>query len=318
MESIPGMRTSLDEQEFFEVVQQVGFSVIGQTGNLVPADKKLYALRDVTATVESIPLIASSVMSKKIAAGSDRILLDVKTGSGAFMKTREDSVALAREMVMIGKNAGRKTIALITDMDRPLGNAIGNALEIMEVCETLQGRGPQDLTELCVDLAAYLLYLADKGTVETCRKMAEGQIRNGEAFGKLKEMVAAQGGDTLVLEDYQKFPQPKTQYEVLAPASGWVYHMDTEQCGLASVELGAGRTKKEDPIDHSAGILLCKKVGDPVAEGDVLAKFFAETEAQCKTAEKRFLSAVQICQEKPQVFPVLHACVTEDGVDRLD
>ena len=201
LESIPGFRTTLDREAFFDVVRRVGVSVIGQSGNLAPADKKLYALRDVTATVNSIPLIASSIMSKKIAAGSDRILLDVKTGSGAFMKTLEDSIALAKEMVSIGEHVGRRTVALITDMDRPLGCAIGNALEVCEACETLQGRGPADLTEVCIELAANMLWLAEKGELAQCRSLARQQIANGEAFAKLKEMVQAQGGDTSVLDD---------------------------------------------------------------------------------------------------------------------
>ena len=207
LESIPGMQTSIDREEFFSIVRKVGVSVIGQSGNLVPADKKLYALRDVTATIDSIPLIASSIMSKKIAAGSDCILLDVKTGSGAFMKTFDDSIRLAEAMVSIGEHVGRRTVALITDMDRPLGDAIGNSLEVCEACETLKGRGPNDLATVCTELAANMLYLAGKGTVGECRKAAADQMKNGAGFAKLKEMVAAQGGDTAVLDDYAKFQQ---------------------------------------------------------------------------------------------------------------
>ena len=269
LESIPGFRTTLDREAFFDVVRRVGVSVIGQSGNLAPADKKLYALRDVTATVNSIPLIASSIMSKKIAAGSDRILLDVKTGSGAFMKTLEDSIALAKEMVSIGEHVGRRTVALITDMDRPLGCAIGNALEVREACETLQGRGPADLTEVCIELAANMLWLAEKGELAQCRSLAKQQIANGEAFAKLKEMVQAQGGDTSVLDDPSRFDRSNVCYEVLAQREGFLYAMDTERCGIASMELGAGREKKEDPIDYSAGIVLRKKVGDFVRKGEV-------------------------------------------------
>ncbi len=316
MESIPGMQTSIDREKFFDIVRKVGVSVIGQSGNLVPADKKLYALRDVTATIESIPLIASSIMSKKIAAGSDCILLDVKTGSGAFMKTVDDSIRLAQAMVAIGEHVGRKTIALITDMDRPLGNAIGNSLEIMEVCQTLKGHGPADLTEICIDLAANMLFLANKGSIEECKKTAQQEIANGEAFTKLKEMVAAQGGDTSVLDDNARFEQAKVKHEVLAQSEGYLYSMNTEQCGIASVELGAGREKKEDSIDFSAGIILRKKIGDFVKTGDVIAEFYSSSIDKCLEAEKLFESAVTIRSTAPKEVPIIHARVTKDRVEK--
>ena len=315
LESIPGFRTTLDREAFFDVVRRVGVSVIGQSGNLAPADKKLYALRDVTATVNSIPLIASSIMSKKIAAGSDRILLDVKTGSGAFMKTLEESIALAKEMVSIGEHVGRRTVALITDMDRPLGCAIGNALEVCEACETLQGRGPADLTEVCIELAANMLWLAEKGELAQCRSLAKQQIANGEAFAKLKEMVQAQGGDTSVLDDPEKFAPPNVCYEVLAQREGFLYAMDTEKCGIASVELGAGREKKEDPIDYSAGIVLRKKVGDFVRKGEVLASFYSSEESKCRTAEQTFTQALRIQDARPKQTALIHARVTAQGVE---
>lgn len=318
LESIPGFRTTLDREAFFDVVRRVGVSVIGQSGNLAPADKKLYALRDVTATVNSIPLIASSIMSKKIAAGSDRILLDVKTGSGAFMKTLEDSIALAKEMVSIGEHVGRRTVALITDMDRPLGCAIGNALEVREACETLQGRGPADLTEVCIELAANMLWLAEKGELAQCRSLARQQIANGEAFAKLKEMVQAQGGDTSVLDDPEKFAPPNVCYEVLAQREGFLYAMDTEKCGIASVELGAGREKKEDPIDYSAGIVLRKKVGDFVRKGEVLASFYSSEESKCRTAEQTFTQALRIQDARPKQTALIHARVTAQGVEMGD
>jgi pyrimidine-nucleoside phosphorylase len=316
MESIPGMQTSIDREKFFDIVRKVGVSVIGQSGNLVPADKKLYALRDVTATIESIPLIASSIMSKKIAAGSDCILLDVKTGSGAFMKTVDDSIGLAEAMVKIGEHVGRKTIALITDMDRPLGIAIGNSLEIMEVCQTLKGHGPADLTEICIDLAANMLFLANKGSIEECKKLAQQQISNGEAFAKLKEMVTAQGGDSSVLDDNAKFEQAKVKHEVLAQREGYLYSMNTEQCGIASVELGAGREKKEDSIDFSAGILLRKKIGDYVKIGDPIATFYSSAMDRCLEAEKLFESAITIGKKAPQAVSIIHARVTKDGVEK--
>ena len=315
LESIPGFRTTLDREAFFDVVRRVGVSVIGQSGNLAPADKKLYALRDVTATVNSIPLIASSIMSKKIAAGSDRILLDVKTGSGAFMKTLEDSIALAKEMVSIGEHVGRRTVALITDMDRPLGCAIGNALEVREACETLQGRGPADLTEVCIELAANMLWLAEKGELAQCRSLARQQIANGEAFAKLKEMVQAQGGDTSVLDDPSRFDRSNVCYEVLAQREGFLYAMDTERCGIASMELGAGREKKEDPIDYSAGIVLRKKVGDFVRKGEVLASFYSSEESKCRTAEQTFTQALRIQDARPEQTALIHTRVTAQGVE---
>lgn len=315
LESIPGFRTTLDREAFFDVVRRVGVSVIGQSGNLAPADKKLYALRDVTATVNSIPLIASSIMSKKIAAGSDRILLDVKTGSGAFMKTLEDSIALAKEMVSIGEHVGRRTVALITDTDRPLGCAIGNALEVREACETLQGRGPADLTEVCIELAANMLWLAEKGELAQCRSLARQQIANGEAFAKLKEMVQAQGGDTSVLDDPSRFDRSNVCYEVLAQREGFLYAMDTERCGIASMELGAGREKKEDPIDYSAGIVLRKKVGDFVRKGEVLASFYSSEESKCRTAEQTFTQALRIQDARPKQTALIHARVTAQGVE---
>ena len=316
MESIPGMQTSIDREKFFEIVRKVGVSVIGQSGNLVPADKKLYALRDVTATIESIPLIASSIMSKKIAAGSDCILLDVKTGSGAFMKTVDDSIGLAQAMVAIGEHVGRKTIALITDMDRPLGNAIGNSLEIMEVCQTLKGHGPADLTEICIELAANMLFLANMGNIVDCKRLAQQQISNGEAFAKLKEMVTAQGGDISVLDDNSKFEQAKVKHEVLAQSDGYLYSMNTEQCGIASVELGAGREKKEDSIDFSAGILIRKKIGDYVKSGTTIATFYSSSIGRCLEAEKLFENAITIGEKAPQAVPIIHARVTKGGVEK--
>lgn len=317
MESIPGLKTNIDREEFFDIVRKTGASVIGQSGNLDPADKKLYALRDVTATVSCIPLIAASIMSKKIAAGSDCILLDVKTGSGAFMKTTEESIKLAQQMVTIGENVGRTTIALITDMDRPLGHAIGNSLEIIEVCDTLKGKGPDDLTEICIDLAANMLHLADMGDVAKCKKLAKDQISNGKAFKKLKEIVAAQGGDTCVLDDPMKFAQAKVKFESTAEKSGYICHINTESCGIASVELGAGRLKKEDSIDYSAGIVLKKSLGDYVEEGEVLAEMFSSTGENCDRADKIFREAIEIGDEKPTNVPIIRARVTKDLVEKF-
>ncbi|EHF02664.1 hypothetical protein HMPREF1008_00309 [Olsenella sp. oral taxon 809 str. F0356] len=319
LESIPGLSTSVERDRFVRIVSEVGVAIIGQTGNLVPADKKLYALRDVTATVDSLPLIASSIMSKKIAAGSDRILLDVKCGSGAFMKTVDDAIELARSMVEIGEHVGRTTVAMITDMGRPLGNCIGNALEVAEAAATLQGRGPKDLTDICVELAGNMLFLAGKSQMDDCRRLAREQISNGEGFAKLKEMVAAQGGDASLLDDaFDSLVQPRVAREVRAQRSGWLYAMDTERCGIASVALGAGRARKEDAIDYSAGIVLAKKSGDAVAEGDLLATLYAADEALCDEGERILLSALDIRAEEPAAIPLFHARVTRDGVERLD
>ncbi|ARP51243.1 thymidine phosphorylase [Ruminococcaceae bacterium CPB6] len=317
LESIPGLSTALSQKRFFEIVQEVGCCVVGQTGNLVPADKKMYALRDVTATVSSIPLIASSIMSKKIAAGADRILLDVKTGSGAFMKTKEDSIRLAEAMVQIGEHVGRRTVALITDMDRPLGRCIGNALEIKEVCQTLHGEGPDDLTTVCQELAANMLYLAGKGEPDVCRKMAREQMSNGAGFRKFEEMAAAQGGDISVLENPDRFPKAGASYTVAAEQDGWMTAMDTEKCGITAVELGAGREKKGEAIDHSAGIVLQKKTGDRVQRGEPIAVLYAATDEKCRAAAELFRSAVVISSQKPTAVPLIHARVTADGVEKF-
>lgn len=312
MESIPGMQIAISREEFFNIVNDVGVSVIGQSGDIVPADKKLYALRDVTATVESIPLIASSIMSKKIASGSDCILLDVKTGTGAFMKTQEDAIKLAEAMVKIGEKVGRRTIALITNMDRPLGKAIGNSLEIVEVCDTLRGNGPEDLTKECIYLAANMLYLADKGTLEECENMAKEALSSGKAFEVLKKMVAAQGGDVSVLENSENFEQAEISYQVFSDRDGYIFSMDTEQCGIASMLLGAGRETKEDSIDHSAGIVFNKSIGDIVKRGDLIATLYSSSNEKCVNVEKVLLNAITIKDIAPEESRVVYARVTKD------
>lgn len=317
MESVPGTRTSLDRQEFFDQVNRIGISVIGQSGNLAPADKKIYALRDVTATIGCVPLIASSIMSKKLAAGSDCILLDVKTGNGAFMKTLDGSIQLAQAMVAIGAHNGRKVAALITDMDTPLGYNIGNSLEVIESVEVLKGRGPADLTEVCYQLAANMLLLAGKGTLAECRKMAEEAVASGAAYEKLKQMFAAQGGDVSVLDDPDKFAKAKYSREIRADQSGWLYATNTEMIGNASVLLGAGRIKKEDTIDFAAGIVLHKKAGDRVEKGDLLATFYAEDEVKFASAEEMYRGALTFRDEKPVLPELVMARVTEEGVERF-
>ncbi len=305
LESIDGFRTSVDKEEFFRIVNEVGVSIIGQSGNLAPADKKLYALRDVTATVDSLPLIVSSIMGKKLAAGADCILLDVKTGSGGFMKTLEDSTKLAKSMVEIGHLAGKRVIALITDMDVPLGKAIGNSLEVIEAVQTLQGHGPADLTEICIDIAANMLYMAGLGSVEECEGLAKKAIADGSAFETLVKMVKAQGGDERLLKNTDLFKKASVRYEVKVPTTGYIKHVDTESYGMASLVLGAGRAKKEDGIDYSAGIMLEKKTGDFVTEGDVLAVLFTNKPQSVAEAEAKILAATEISAEPIDKKPII-------------
>ena len=317
MESVPGTQTALDRERFFAQVNEIGISVIGQSGNLAPADKKMYALRDVTATIGCVPLIASSIMSKKLAAGSDCILLDVKTGNGAFMKTLEDSIELAKAMVSIGQHNGRKVAALITDMDTPLGHNIGNSLEVIESVEVLKGHGPEDLTEVCYQLAANMLYLAGKGSLADCRRMAEEVVASGAAYEKLKQMFAAQGGDVSVLDDPSKFQKAKFSRPLLAQESGYLVRMNTEMVGNASVCLGAGRITKEDTIDFAAGIVLHKKSGDKVEKGECLATLYADHEEKFAAAEEMFRGALTF-GPAPEPLPALvMARVTEEGVERF-
>lgn len=316
MESIPGMQTSLTQEEFFDTVNKTGLSVIGQTGNLAPGDKKLYALRDVTATVDSIPLIAASIMSKKLAAGSDCIVLDVKTGSGAFMKTLDDSILLAQKMVAIGEAAGKKMVALITDMDIPLGNNIGNALEVAEAVEVLKGRGPEDLRDVCVELAGNMLYLAGKGDLEECCKMAERALDDGSALERLIAMVEAQGGDSSVIKDCERFAKAPYRREVLADTCGYISHMDTEACGIASTMLGAGRETKDSVIDFSAGIILKKKVGDYVNEGDVLAVMYTSRKELFVSAVEKYKKAITISDMDIEKEPLIFARIEKDSVEK--
>ena len=317
LESIPGLSVEISEPDFFKQVSEIGVAVAGQTGNLVPADKKLYALRDVTATVDSVPLIASSIMSKKIASGSNCILLDVKCGSGAFMKTVDSAVELAQAMVSIGEHVGRTTAALITGMDRPLGKNIGNALEVAEAVATLRGEGPEDLTAVCVELAANMLNLAGKGSVEECRDLARGQIANGEGLAKLADMVAAQGGDAAVIWDTSKFDAAPFRREVLAKESGYMSTMNAERVGIASVALGAGREKKGDSIDMAAGIILERKTGDYVEKGEVLATLLTSDEKRLDDGERIFREALSFGFEQPSREPLFFARVSRDGVEKL-
>lgn len=310
LESIPGFSTQLKDDAFEEQVNSIGISIMGQTKDLAPADKLLYALRDVTATVDQISLIASSIMSKKLAAGADAILLDVKTGSGAFMKTVEDSRKLAEKMVSIGTMAGRKCCAVITNMDIPLGHAIGNSLEVMEAIETLKGNGPEDLTAVCLELAANMLYMAGKGSLEECRKLAEGAMADGSALDALANMVKGQHGDESYIYHPEKFPRSALSKEVKAEKDGYVCHMDTESIGIASVCLGAGRSRKDDVIDYKAGIILKKKYGEPVKAGETLAVLYADDEKLFAEAEKKLLAAYEIGDTKPAEEPLVYDRVT--------
>ena len=299
MESIPGLKTELSEEDFRNQVNNIGVAVIGQSSNIAPADKKIYALRDVTATVDSIPLIASSIMSKKLASGADAILLDVKVGSGAFMKSLDEAYTLAQTMVDIGRENKRIVKAVITDMDRPLGHAIGNALEIAEVIQTLRGHGPRDLTDECLVMAAYLLVMSEKGDYDTCYAKVQTALQSGAGLAKLRELIISQGGDGRVVDNISLLGQSQFTYDIKTSSAGYITHMDTEACGIASVMLGAGRTVKDGPIDMTAGIVMHKKTGDSIAEGDVIATLYADDESLFEGAAHAYVQALTIGLEKP-------------------
>lgn len=309
-ESIPGFKIELSEQEFIDIVNKSKVAVIGQSGNLAPADKKLYALRDVTATVDSIPLIASSIMSKKIAAGADAIVLDVTTGDGAFMKDIEDAKRLARTMVRIGKLAGRQTMAVISDMSEPLGEAIGNSLEIVEAIDTLKGNGPKDLTEMCYVLGSQMVVLAGKAdSLEDARKMLEEALHSGKALEKFREMVRDQGGDETVIDHTDKILTAKHEIELPAKSSGYVTKLVANEIGIAAMILGAGRKTKEDAIDHAVGIKLHKKIGDQVTEGESLLTIYANTQ-EVSDVEKLLYENISI-GNVPKEPILIHDVITE-------
>ncbi|AIW41669.1 MULTISPECIES: pyrimidine-nucleoside phosphorylase [Paenibacillus] len=287
LEAIAGFHVEISKDEFVDLVNRSKIAVIGQSGNLTPADKKLYALRDVTATVNSIPLIASSIMSKKIAAGSDAIVLDVKTGAGAFMKTVDDAKALAHAMVSIGNNVGRKTMAVISDMSQPLGLAIGNSLEVKEAIDTLRGEGPKDLEELCMALGSQMVFLAGKAeSLENAKEKLKEVIRNGKALEKFKEFIANQGGDASVVDHPERLPQAQYLIEVPAKQDGVVAEIVADEIGTAAMLLGAGRATKESEIDLAVGLMLNKKVGDAVQKGDSLVTIHANREDVAQVLEK--------------------------------
>ncbi|MCB6994615.1 pyrimidine-nucleoside phosphorylase [bacterium 210820-DFI.6.37] len=301
MESIPGFRTTLSEREFTDLVNKNGLAVIGQTGSIAPADKKIYALRDVTGTVENLSLITSSIMSKKLACGSDAIVLDVKCGAGAFMERQEAAEELGKLMVEIGNADGKKTAAVITDMDQPLGRAVGNSLEVIEAIETLKGAGPEDITELSLTLAGMMVYAGGKAeTPEEGRKKAEESLRSGAALEKMRLFIQGQGGDPAVIHDYSLFAQPSCFVEIVSPKTGFVQKIHAKQAGIASQHAGAGRATKEDSIDMTAGLYLYKKVGEAVLEGQLLAAVYGNDEEKVQAGAEELLAAYEIGDEKPE------------------
>lgn len=316
LESIPGLRTSFTMEEFFEIVNRTGIAVIGQSGNLAPADKKLYALRDVTATIDKIPLIASSIMSKKLAAGSDCILLDVKCGSGAFIKDLDTAIELAEIMVNIGENAGRRCTALVTDMDVPLGENVGNIMEVVEAIDVLKGGGPEDLRHECIMLSAEMLYLAKLGSLEECQKLAEDAIKSGKAFQKFVQMVEGQGGDSSYVLDTEKFEKAKFVHEIKSPESGYIIDMDTEKCGTSSVILGAGRKTMDSVIDFAAGLKIKAKIGDKVDLGQTIAILYTNNENSIKESECLYLEGITIGSQKPEERLQIMARVDKNSVLR--
>lgn len=305
LESIPGFHVEITTDEFVRLVNQNKIAVVGQTGNLTPADKKLYALRDVTGTIESVPLIASSIMSKKIAAGADCIVLDVKAGDGAFMKTVDDAKKLARAMVDIGSEVGRKTIAIISNMNQPLGYAIGNALEVEEAIATLKGEGPEDLTELSLTIGSYMVWLAGKaGTIEEAREMLEVALRSGKALEKMRTFIVAQGGDGSVIEEPENLLRARYQIEFRAEKEGWIKHLHAENFGHAASLLGAGRTTKESEINLAVGLVLHKKVGDFVQKGEPLVTIHTDEE-NIAEVEQILAKSIEISPEKVEKEPLI-------------
>lgn len=319
LESIPGFNVSQSMEDFINIVNSIGIAVIGQTSNLVPADKKLYALRDVTATVDNVSLIASSIMSKKIASGADGIVLDVKTGNGAFMQTVDDAFELAREMVDIGTRVGRRTTALVTDMDQPLGLAVGNALEVKEAVEALRGEISGPLVEVSLLIASYMLVTAGRcGSVEEAGTLLEEALRSGKGAEKLKQMIRAQGGDDRVVDDTGYLPKANRIIPVEADADGCVTAINTQSIGICSLLLGAGRSKKEDIIDPAVGIVMNKRIGDYVQKGDIIGYFHVNREDRLNEAVQRFKEAISVGSEKPKKRPLVFGAVTADGIERWE
>lgn len=312
LESFNGFTTGITAEHFVKQVNEIGVSIMGQTMDIAPADKKLYALRDVTATVDNMSLIASSIMSKKLASGADAIVLDVKTGSGAFMKREEDAFALAKEMVTLGNMAGRKTIAVVSDMDQPLGYAVGNALEVEEAIATLRGEGPEDFTKLCMTLGTYMLLAAGAAqTEEEAEQKLSSVIQDGSAIKKLAEFVKAQGGDSKAVYDTSLLPKASIAEEIVSVQEGYVKKIDCDEIGICSLLLGGGRETKESVIDLSVGLVLHKKVGDFVKEGEALATIYANDRERLEAARDRFLKAYHLDDKQPVKLPFLKGVVRE-------
>ncbi len=309
LESIPGYKTTLSEEEFLRQVEEHGIAVIGQSEGMAPADKKLYALRDVTATVDSIPLITSSIMGKKLASGTKTIVLDVKYGSGAFMKTPSDAEALAQNMVDIGKRCGRNMAALITAMDTPLGLAIGNSLEVIEAVEVLRGGGPCDLREICLEISSTLLSLSQNAEITEARKRAEDALNSGAAYEKFVEWISGQGGEEKYAKDPTLLPKAKFKKPVLAEKEGYIIKTDAEKIGLCALSLGAGRKTKDSVIDHSAGIILNKKRGDSVKAGEVIATLYASDEALFAEGEALIRESLTISDKNPEKSPLIYKTI---------
>ena len=315
LESIPGLSVEETEERLIRQVQEIGLAVIGQTAALAPADKTLYALRDVTSTVDSLPLIAASIMSKKLASGADGIVLDVKTGSGALMETLPDALALAQTMVDIGKLAGKPVVAVITSMAQPLGTHIGNALEVKDAIDVLAGRTQGDLLEISLLLGSHMLVLAEKTkTLPEARAMLENALSSGAGLRKLAEMIAAQGGDPRVVEDLSLLPQAAVKRVMRAETAGYLSAMDTTALGMAAQRMGAGRAKKSDMLDYSVGYVLHVRLGDEVTEDTPLATLYARNEAEAEEAEKAIRKALTIAKEKPSVPPLWDAVVTAEEI----
>lgn len=311
LESFDGFNTSITTEQFISQVNEIGIAIMGQTADIAPADKKLYALRDVTATVDNMSLIASSIMSKKLAAGADAIVLDVKCGSGAFMKSEPDSIALAKEMVTIGNGAGRKTVAIISDMDQPLGNAIGNALEVKEAIDTLNGKGPKDFTELCMTLGSHMAVFGNVAdSLEEARKKLEEVIKNGAALNKLAAFIKAQGGNAEQVYHPELLPKATICEEIFAETEGYITSVQCDEIGICSLILGGGRETKESEIDLSVGLVLHKKKGDYVQIGDSLATIHANDIQKMNQAKQRFLNAYHISDKPPVASPFIKAIIS--------
>ncbi|MDF2532424.1 MAG: pyrimidine-nucleoside phosphorylase [Clostridia bacterium] len=318
LESIEGFCVDLQLDHFIKNVNEIKIAVCGQTGDLAPADKKLYALRDVTATVDNVSLIASSIMSKKLASGADAIVLDVKTGSGAFMKTIDDSFILAKEMVDIGTNLNKNVIAMITEMNEPLGYAVGNSLEVQEAVATLKGHGPEDLLHLCIELGAAMLVVGGRtSNMEEAREILGKTIKDGTAIEKLKDMVKAQYGNCSQIDNPNLLPQSKHIVDITAETEGYVHGIDAEEVGRAALVIGAGRETKESPIDYSVGILLIKKVGDKITKGDILARVHINDMLKLEECKEKLVGAYDISMEIPEKRPLIFGKVDKEGIHKF-